>query len=192
MDVAGRSEAGALTNRIRALALVGAVIALGALAPLAHAGKKADKLPRADFALAVFEQAEGRVGIAVKVENATSVTVVYNGATREAVNILPAIFWWSVEFNGGPQDCYRIVVRARNQHGTISRQLGAGRLGTAGCSDCGDAEQAVARAHHKVKHARAALRRADSPSERRAAKRRLAKAKKRLARADQRLQACLA
>jgi hypothetical protein len=180
----------AFTNHIRALALASILVATGALTPLtADAGKQANKLPRADLALAAFEATEGRVGIAVKVENATSVTVVYNGATREAVPVAPTK-WWNAEFDGGAQNCYRIIVRARNQHGTISRRLGAGQVGTAGCADCGDAETAVTRAHHKVKHAKAALRNADSPSERHDARHKLKKAKRRLASAEQRLEAC--
>lgn len=169
------------------------VLGIGAVVvPQAQAGKKKRDLPDASFAVAAFEETEGRVGIAVKVQNADAVSVTYAGNSRDAVKVIPANFWWDTEFDGVAQTCYRITVRATNANGTIERRLGAGLLGTEGCADCGDAEAKVGRMSHKVKRARRVLRRADSKLEKRVAKRRLARATKRLNRAQANLDACLA
>jgi hypothetical protein len=179
------------SKHVGAIALA-AIVLIAALSPAAaYGGKDRKKLPQVDFAVAAFEESKGRVGIAVKVQRASEVTVVYAGAQSEAVKVVATTFWWDTEFDAIAQDCYRIVVQARNEHGAVSRRIGAGRLGTAGCADCGDAELSVSRARHKVKKAKAAVRKADSARDRRAARHRLRKAKARLARAEQRLDVCL-
>lgn len=168
------------------------MLVIGVVAPaLADAAKKNRHLPDASFAVASFEETEGRIGIAVKVSNAEAVSVQYAGVRREAVKINPTIFWWNAAFNGAAQDCYRVIVRARNDHGTIERRVGAGLLGTNGCADCSDLEAKVGKFNHRVKRARAAVRDADSKRERRLARRKLARAKNRLQNAQARLEACL-
>jgi hypothetical protein len=158
----------------------------------AHAAKKKQKgLPDVDFAVAVYEEANGTVEIAVNVHDAHRVRITFEGATQDAGTQAPQTTWWSAVFEGGLRDCYRIVVHASNDRGGVDRRVGAGRLGTAGCVDCSEAESAVARADHKVKRARKLLRRADSPGERRDAKRKLRRAERRLDRAEQRLENCL-
>ena len=101
-------------------------------------------------------------------------------ATTRQRSRRPATSRWNASFDGGVQNCYRITVRARNGEGTVERGMGAGLLGTGGCADCSGAEAKVGQWRHKVKHAKKVLRRADSKSESRVAKRRLARAKDRL------------
>jgi hypothetical protein len=179
-------------RRIAPVVLAALAIAAMAAVP-AHAAKKKEKgLPDVDFAVAVFEEANGTVEIAVNVHDANSVRITFEGATHDAATQAPQTTWWSAIFEGSVRDCYRIVVHASNDRGSADRRIGAGRLATAGCVDCSEAESAAAQAHHKVKRARTLLRRADSADERRDAKRRLRRAERRLDRAEQRLESCLA
>ena len=172
--------------------LVLITLAIGAVAgPQAYAAQKDRNLPEIDIALAAFKETEGSVGIAVKVQKADAVSVAYGGVQRDATKVIATSFWWDTSFNGAAQSCYRITVRARNDHGTVERRVGAGLLGTTGCVDCSEAEAKVGQKKHKVKRARAAVRNADSKSEARTAKRRLARAKNRLQKALVQLEACL-
>jgi hypothetical protein len=177
-------------SALAALSLLVVGIA-GVAAPDAGAAKKKRDLPTISIALASYEETEGRVGIAVKVQSADEVSVTYGGVRENATKVTATNFWWNASFDGGLQNCYRITVRARNGEGTVERGTGAGLLGTEGCADCSGAEAKVAEWRHKVKHAKKVLRRADSKSETRVAKRRLARAKDRLQRAQATLEACL-
>ena len=118
-----------------------ALIALAALAALAllpadAAAKKRKKhLPQIDVAMATYEESEGGVTFALRVERADSVVVTYHGQRSEAFrqNAMPD--WWQTPvFAGAPAvNCYRIQVTARNQRRAITREVEAGRLGTRGC-----------------------------------------------------------
>jgi hypothetical protein len=167
-------------------------VAVAAMGATSAQAAKAKRVPSIEFAVAVYEEANGSVKMAVKVEGASHVSISFEGARRDAVRTVASDQWWNADFNGTVRDCYRIVVHAANERGQVDRRLGAGRLGTAGCANCDEAEQARARAHHKVKRARALLRDADSQGERRHARHRLRRAKRRLDGAEQRLESCLA
>jgi hypothetical protein len=114
------------------------VIAMAVAAPAGQAAKKRGKhAPRVDFAVAVFEEAEGTVGFAVKVRNATRVSVEFEGARQDAAPTPATPWWWDARFPAGSRQCYPIVVRASNTRRKVTKSIGAGMLGTPGCGGFG-------------------------------------------------------
>ena len=181
-----------MSGRARLAALLLAALAI-ALIPAATTGaKKKGPVPEVEFAVAAYEEADGTVRFGVNAENATRVDITFEGERRNAVSVTQTDYWFEQYFPGGLRDCYRIVVHAANDAGRVERAIGAGRLGTAGCQSCDEAEHSRAIAAHKVRRARARLRRADTGEELRHARRHLRRAKRRLDRAEQRLEQCLA
>jgi hypothetical protein len=173
--------------------LVGALaIALIPAAAASAKKKKKGPVPEVEFAVAAYEEADGTVRFGVNAENATRVDITFEGDRLNAVSVISTDYWFEQYFPGSLRDCYRIVVHAANDAGRVDRAIGAGRLGTAGCQSCDEAEHQRGIAAHKVKRARAHLRKADTAEERRHARRHLRRAKRRLDRAEQRLEQCLA
>jgi hypothetical protein len=182
-----------MTVRSRvAIVLVAALAVALVPAAVTAAKKKKGTPPQVELAVAVYEEADGTVRFGVNVEGAERVDVSFEGVRQNAVSVHPSDHWWDVYFPGALRDCYRIVVHAANADGSVDRAVGAGRLGTAGCASCDEAEHSRAIAQHKVKRARAHLRNADSAEERRKARRHLRRANRRLDRAEQLLAQCQA
>lgn len=182
-----------MTRRGLPTALLVAAVAVALVPAAAHgAKKKKGPVPDVEFAVAVYEEADGTVRFGVNAEGALRVDVTFEGVRQNAASVHPSDHWWNVYFPGALRDCYRIVVHAANNAGRVERTIGAGRLGTPGCNSCDEAEHSRAVAAHKVKRARVHLRNADSGEERRDARRHLRRAKRRLDRAEQRLEQCLA
>jgi hypothetical protein len=117
--------------------LLAMLLAVAALAPAAQAKKRGRGAPSVDFAVAVYEEAEGTVGIAVKVRRADRVSVDYAGERQNAVPTPGSFWWWDARFPGASSQCYPIVVRASNARRTVTKSMGAGMLGTPGCGGFG-------------------------------------------------------
>src|SRR5829696_2262746 len=114
------------------------VIAMAVAAPAGQAAKKRGRhAPRVDFAVAAFEEAEGTVGIAVKVRNAARVSVEFEGVRQDATPTPGSSWWWDARFPAASQQCYPMVVRASNARGAVKKSTGAGMLGTPGCGGFG-------------------------------------------------------
>jgi len=111
-----------------------AASALAVSLPLAGAG--GDKPPRIFGATAAYHKDTGTVGFSVEVHRRPRKVTVFHGGHR-----LPAHrkrhlpFWWQTKvITAQKRNCYRIRVKARNGHGLTTKRVGAGRLGSNGCS----------------------------------------------------------
>lgn len=125
-------------SRTAALLLVITLASVVLATPEGLAKKKKSKhLPSIDFAVASYEEADGTVGIAVKVRRTDGVSIRYQGVPREAAPTPAQDYWWETRFEAPAQQCYPVVVRAVNRRGAVKRSIGAGLVGTPGCGGFG-------------------------------------------------------
>jgi hypothetical protein len=122
---------------LRRAAIVLALAALVAaiLVPTGPATAKRKRKPIVYGAVATYLEHSGVLELSVRVHRANEVKVSFGGQTRQASPAPHVHDWWQANFQGAPkQTCYfGVRVRAKNGHGSKTKNRNAGTLGTNGC-----------------------------------------------------------